>query len=206
MEQNANDLHATPLIAARALADEIDRRRSKRVRPFVVALDGGSGAGKTTLAILAAPLLGAALVHYDDFFDAAIADEEWDRSTAEQRCRRCMDWRRARREALLPLLDGRPACYRPFSFETADRLAREAVTVPPADVILLEGIYANLPGLSDLIDLSVLVHVPADVRTRRHNERENGEDLAWHGRWDAAEAYYFARIRPPSSFDLVLNL
>ncbi|SFI35461.1 Uridine kinase [Paenibacillus sp. UNC496MF] len=193
--------------AARSLADAVRlrRRHSPPGKPLLVALDGGSGAGKSTLALLAAPLIGAAVVHYDDFFDASVADEEWDRCTPGQKCRRCMDWRRARREALRPLLAGEAASYRPFSFETGDRLAPVPVVVRPADIILLDGIYSTLPELADLIGFAVLVDAPPDVRRRRHDEREPGDERDWHARWDPAEDFYFAELRPPSAFDLVLR-
>jgi hypothetical protein len=61
------------------------------------------------------------------------------------------------------------------------------------------------PELADLVNLSVLVDSPVDVRHRRLAAREDGEFLrCWHARWDEAEAYYFANVRPKSSFDLVV--
>ncbi|QHW34695.1 hypothetical protein GZH47_30465 [Paenibacillus rhizovicinus] len=203
----ARSLHA----AATTIASLIQSAASRYARPFITALDGGSGAGKTTLALLAAERLAdlhlaTAIVHIDDFFDAAVSDEQWDRCTDEQKCLRCMDWQRLKREALLPLLDGRAASYRPFSFDTQDHLAHDAVTVQPAAAILLDGIYGTLPELMNVIDLSILIQVPPEIRRRRHNERENSEDIEWHRRWDPAEDYYFSRLRPPSSFDHVIQL
>ncbi|QHT61492.1 hypothetical protein GXP70_16995 [Paenibacillus lycopersici] len=197
--------------AANAIAHAVRTAQAMHAIPFIAAIDGGSGAGKTTLAHLAAEQLAewripAAVVHIDDFFDASVPDAEWDRCTDEQKCRRCMDWRRLRREALEPLLAGHGANYRPFSFETDDRLAAHTVTVQSAAVILLDGIYGTLPELLDLIGLSILIEVPPATRYRRHNERENSEDTEWHARWDSAETYYFTRLRPPSSFDVVIEL
>ncbi|MBI1258940.1 MAG: hypothetical protein GC204_15830 [Chloroflexi bacterium] len=76
----------------------------------------------------------------------------------------------------------------------------------PADVIIVDGAYSSRPELSDLIDLSVLVDVPVDVRHARLLGRENADWLAgWHRRWDEAEAFYFEQVRPPSSFDLIVR-
>jgi len=75
----------------------------------------------------------------------------------------------------------------------------------PAPVIVLEGAYSARPELADLIDLTVLVDAPLQLRLARLAAREAPSFLeAWHRRWDDAEAHYFTHVRPPSSFDLVV--
>ncbi|MBM7563167.1 uridine kinase family protein [Paenibacillus sacheonensis] len=206
MTDETNHLFPDLQAAAKALAASVLAASSRFKRPMIAAVDGGSGAGKSTLTRMTAPLIGASVIHYDDFFDAAVPDEEWDLCPDEQKCRRCMDWIRLRREVLEPLLNGQPARYRPYSFETEDKLAPESVIIQPSPVILLDGIYSALPELNDLLDYKILIQVPDAIRHRRHNERENSEDIAWHRRWDPSEAYYFAQVRPPSSYDLVIEL
>ena len=72
-------------------------------------------------------------------------------------------------------------------------------------MIVLEGAYSSRPELADLVNLSVLVDSPVGVRHRRLAAREDGEFLrCWHARWDEAEAYYFSRVRPKASFDLIV--
>lgn len=72
----------------------------------MVALTG-SGAGKSTLAAEVASHVGATVIQCDAFFDATITDEEWNTSTSEWKCRRCIDWQRLHKEALLPLIAGK---------------------------------------------------------------------------------------------------
>ena len=56
-----------------------------------------------------------------------------------------------------------------------------------------------------MIDVAVLVDVPVSERHRRLASRDDKAfSDAWHARWDAAEDYYFTRIRPASSFDVVV--
>ncbi|MBY7143544.1 (d)CMP kinase [Virgibacillus sp. NKC19-3] len=83
---------------------------------MVVSLDGGSGAGKSTLAAEVASHMGATVLQCDEFFDATIADDEWDTYTLELKCHRCIDWKRVRTGALLPLITGETAHFHPFSF------------------------------------------------------------------------------------------
>ena len=179
---------------------------------MLVAIDGGSGSGKSTLAAAVAAELDAVIVPSDDFFAAAITDAEWDALGPAERAAAAIDWRRLRRDALEPLLAGAVASWPPFDFAAGTRadgtypMAAEAVTRGPAPVILLEGAYSSRPELADLIDLAVLVDVPADERHGRLLSREEQVFReAWHARWDGAEDHYFTRVRPPSSFDLVVT-
>jgi para-aminobenzoate synthetase len=86
-------------------------------------------------------------------------------------------------------------------------MQEEAKVRAPATVIILEGAYSTSPPLADLVDLAVLVDAPVEVRHARQAAREDPEFLAkWHRVWDALEDYYFNRLRPRSSFDLVVEL
>ena len=204
--------------ATSAIVDAIRRRLRDResTLPMLVAFDGGSGSGKSTLAEAVAAELGAAgldatIVEGDDFFAAEITDAEWDALGPSERAAAAIDWRRLRKEALEPLLSGRVASWHPFDFEAGTRpdgtypMAKEAVTRRPTPVILLDGAYSSRPELADLIELAVLVDAPVEERHRRIAAREERAFAdAWHARWDAAEADYFSRVRPASSFDLVV--
>lgn len=188
------------------IVSAISQRLMSHKSTLVVAIDGGSGAGKSTLAAAVASNVEATLIPCDDFFSATITDAQWDTCTPEQRCRRCIDWQRVRNEVLEPLLAGRVTLYRPFSFESEDGMASYWVKKEPAQVVILDGIYSALPELSDIVHLTVLVNVCPEIRHQRHNLREGNDDVDWHARWDPAEDYYFTVLRPPASFDLVVNM
>jgi len=197
--------------AARLVAAATSRLLGRGV-PVLVALDGPSGSGKSTLAGAVSGLVGAVIVASDDFFAADLTGAEWEARAVEERARDAIDWRRLRREALEPLLAGRAARWRGFDFAGGARpdgswgLSAQWAEREPAPVILLEGAYSSRPELGDLIALSVLVDAPAAVRAARLAAREEEAFLReWHARWDAAEAHYFAHVRPRSAFDLVVS-
>lgn len=197
--------------AARLVASASTHLLARRV-PVLVALDGPSGSGKSSLALAVAGLVQAAIVPGDDFFAADLTSAEWEARRAEDRARDAIDWRRLRREVLEPLLAGRVARWRGFDFGAGTRpdgsweLAEQWSEREPAPVILLEGAYCSRPELGDLIALSVLVEAPAKVRAARLAAREEPAFLRqWHERWDDAEEFYFERVRPRSSFDLVVS-
>jgi uridine kinase len=201
--------------AASMVVAEVRRRMRDRQgsAPLLLAFDGGSGSGKSTLAALVAAELNAAIVESDDFFAAEITDAEWDAMGPRERAANAIDWRRLRREALEPLLAGKPASWHPFDFEAGTLpdgtypMADKAVTRRAASVIVLEGAYSCRPEISDLIGLCVLVDLPPSERHRRIGLREEDGAFvdAWHARWDIAEDYYFRHVRPPASFDLVVT-
>ncbi|CAG7608136.1 Uridine kinase [Paenibacillus solanacearum] len=190
--------------AIQSVVSVVQQRRIGRTSPFVVSLDGGSGAGKSTLAAALVSRLGAAVIPCDDFFDATVTDAEWDSFTVVQKCHRCIDWQRVRNEALLPLLAGKAAQYRPYSFSSGNGLALHSVEKMPSEVIILDGIYSGLPEISDLVDFSILVDVSPEFRRHRHNIREGTDDADWHLRWDPVEDYYFSALRPPDSYDVIV--
>ena len=69
--------------------------------PVIVALDGRSGTGKSTLAEWMAARLGGIRVDQDDFYSGGEFDE-WRRLTPREKADRMIDWRRVRDE-----VDGR---------------------------------------------------------------------------------------------------
>ncbi len=90
-------------LAADTTVAAIRRLIANCTTPILVALDGGSGAGKSSLAMLIVEELDAALIQSDDFFAADISDAEWDMRTPAARAADAIDWRRLRAEALEPV-------------------------------------------------------------------------------------------------------
>ncbi len=208
MKDNRNN---TSKACAKIVA-AIQRRRQHASRPLVVALDGGSGAGKSTLAACVTERVDAAWIPVDDFYRADIPDHRWDDIPVDVRLDLIFDWQRLREDVIEPLLAGK--CARWYAFDFVSGLRPDGTygmqTAPteraPADVILLDGAYTAGPHLADLVDLTVLVDVPVEVRHARQAAREDADFLRrWHTLWDPFEAYYFTEVRPRASFDLVVR-
>ncbi|MDQ3698316.1 MAG: (d)CMP kinase [Gemmatimonadota bacterium] len=196
----------------RIILGAVQRMLDEHGGPVLVALDGPSGAGKSTVAAALAAVTRAVVVPTDDFFSAEITAAQWDARGAPERARDAIDWRRLRRDALEPLRAGRAAEWHSFDFAAGERLdgtyamSFDVVRRDPAPVIILDGAYSTRPELADLIDLSILIEVPAAVRLQRLAAREAPAFFAaWHARWDAAEAFHFTHVRPPATFDLIVD-
>jgi uridine kinase len=110
------------------------------------------------------------------------------------------DWRRLREQALLPLRALRRASFRRVNWDTGGG-SSGPVTVDPADLIVVEGVFSAAPELADQVDRAVFVDTPEPERLRRVRGRIAPED--WDEDWLRAEQAYFL-TRPPSSFDLIV--
>jgi uridine kinase len=192
--------------AVSSILDLAAARRPAAYRPIVIAIDGPSCAGKSILATAVALRSGASVLEGDDFYrqtlprlavmqrdampDAAVVDA-------------VIDWERLRDEALLPLRAGESATYQPYDWDAADGRLAPPKTIQPADLIIVEGVYAARPELADLVDASVYLGVDQQTRARRYAARENDPD--WVSFWERGEAHYFGAVRPPASFDLYLD-
>jgi para-aminobenzoate synthetase len=196
------------------ILQEVERLRTKLCRPLIVALDGGSGAGKTTVAERLRRLLEIVIVPLDDFYQTVVPESQWPYKSVAERLQGVFDWSRVRRQALEPLRAGRPGRWHAFDFANGlgERgtycLKTAATEVQPASIVLIDGAYSASPSLRDLVDLTVLVHVEAETRHFRTamRERDDSEFLAkWHSVWDEVEQYYFRDVCPPESFDLVVE-
>jgi uridine kinase len=180
--------------ARRVISAAAGWRAGHGTQVLVIAIDGHGAAGKSTIAAAVAESTGATLVHTDDFFDPA--------APREPGLSGYYDWRRLRAEALEPLRAGRAAEFRRFDWERGtglDGIAR----VTPGPQIVLEGVFAASPELSDLVDRSVFVDTPEPERLRRLRAQTTPSE--WDDEWLKAEQAYFSLIRPPFSFDLIVS-
>jgi uridine kinase len=171
----------------------------------VVAIDGGGGAGKSTLAKGIRDRLGNVSILRTDHFYLPLNEYRAGRLTPDEAYRRYFPWERMRDEALTPLRRGQTARYQRHDWET-DRLD-QWVTVEPDEIVLVEGVYSARPEIRPLIDLAIFVETPRDERRRRMLSRghlESDIDNDWLTPWMAAEDWYFANVRPAEHADLVV--
>jgi uridine kinase len=185
---------------------KIGELMNEKDKPILVALDGRSGTGKSTIAKKIAERLGGVEIIADDFW-AGGSNDEWDRKSPKEKAELAIDWKRIRTEVLEPLLAGKSASWQPFDWKAGHGLSQDLLHSEPKPLIVLDGAYSTRPELQDLIDFSILVEIPDDTdRRTRLRERESEEYMNdWHGRWDIAEDYYFSEVRPRESFDFVIS-
>ena len=192
--------------AVSSILELIAARQARIDRPVVIAIDGPSCAGKSILATAVALRSGGAVVEGDDFYQTMLPklsvaqrDQMSDAAVVDA----MIDWERLRDKALLPLRSRQPATFQPYDWDADDGRLAPPKTIPAANVIILDGVYAARPELADLVDVAVYLGVDPQTRARRYLERHNDPD--WVRLWERGEAHYFSAVRSPASFDIQLN-
>jgi hypothetical protein len=157
----------------------------------VVAVDGPSGAGKTSLAArLGACVDGAAVVHLDDVYPG------WD--GLEAAIPRLVAW------VLQPVSVGRPPRWRRYDW-VAGRYA-EWHEVPACEVLVVDGVGSGARACAPYLDALLWVEATESERYRRAMARDGvGYRPHWR-RWAAAEQVHHARERTRERADVRLRL
>lgn len=165
------------------------------ISPFVIGVAGGSGSGKSTLTrgVLASVAPGmAAVVMQDNYYreQSHLATEERRKTNYDHP--HAFDWPLMVQQ-VQALCRGEAIEMPQYDF-TRDNRAPHTVTVQPAPVIVIEGLFALYDAeLCQAMSLKIFVDTAADVRFIRRLQR----DMAERGR--SAESVihqYLDTVRP----------
>lgn len=184
------------------LIESIDSSLAFRGR-VTVAIDGNSGAGKTSLAGLLGSIYDANILHMDDFFLPQ------DKKTPERLATPGgnSDVERFKDEVLrhLTQLNPKPFSYRPYDCQSGGY--GEPVEITPRPVSIVEGVYSLHPRLARAFDVKVFMKAAPDVQRARILARSNAEMLERFEReWIPLEDAYFSALRIEKSCGVVLEL
>jgi uridine kinase len=187
-------------------------------RPLVVAIDGMSCVGKTSLANELAAILDGAerpvlRVSYDDFHNPREVRHRRDRLSAEGYLLDSYDAGSLRRLVLGPLAENeRRVVTASFDLASDEVVSPEPTSIEDSAVVLVEGEFLLAPDFQDAWDLSVLlVAEPATVLARA---LERDADLGtpeqvrelYLRRYLGAWALHEERHDPWSHADVVVDL
>jgi hypothetical protein len=180
-------VHGAELRTFRSVADDILARPPRRGGTRIVAVDGGSAAGKTTFARRLAATLGASLVHTDDV--------AWWESF--------FGWSPLLIEGVLePVLAGRSVSFRPPAWEQRERDG--SIVAEPGQALVVEGVGAGRLELTTYLDHLIWVDTDRQLALQRGLARP-GEDPVFWREWELAEEEHFERDRPWARADLLVT-
>ncbi|MCP9000635.1 chorismate-binding protein [Pseudarthrobacter sp. RMG13] len=162
--------------------------------PVIIAIDGRSGAGKTTLAIeLAAQLRNhhkVALFHLEDIYPG------WNGLTA--------GIERYVSTVLTPLSRAEPATWTSWDWER--HYDGDTRVTLPAEIVIVEGVGAAAAVARPLLSAVIWADSPDDIRRKRALDRDGGTYEPFWDQWAEQEEAWLAADDVPQEADIrVLN-
>lgn len=173
----------------------------KNKESVVVAIEGGSAGGKTTLSKELEQRYQCTVLHMDDFF-----------LRSEQRTKERLaepggnvDRERFYDEVVVPLINRKKMHYRRFDCSTFSVLP--AVEIEPDTLTIVEGVYSTHPYFGKYYDLSVFIDIDSNLQKERILRR-NGQEKAqrFFEEWIPMEQKYFKTMKVKDKCDLVLRV
>lgn len=164
-------------------------RAPRAGRTRVVAVDGRSGAGKTSLAAKLSDTLSAPVVALEDLYGG------WD--GLERGIGVLVS------EVLGPLAAGRAA--RVPRYDWAAGTCGAPWTLEPPEVLIVEGVGAGARRAAAYESVLIWMETPASVRKKRALDRDGETFAPYWDAWAAQEDDMLARERTPERADLILR-
>ena len=157
---------------------------------LIIAIDGGSAAGKSTMSARLKEKYDCTVFHMDDFF---LRPEQ---RTAERlkETGGNIDRERFLEEVLEPLSRGEPVYYR--RFDCASQKILEAVEVIPKELVIIEGVYSMHPAFEKYYDLTIYLDISPEEQKERILRRNTPEKAKQYlETWIPLENKYFAEMK-----------
>jgi uridine kinase len=171
------------------IANAVRRAAPRAGGTRVLAIDGRSGSGKTSLAATLRDQLQAPVVSLEDLYGG------WDG------LEHGIDLLVA--AVLEPLAAGQAA--RVPRYDWVAREWAEPVAVEPPPILIVEGVGAGARRAAAFESVLVWLEVPAPTRKKRALDRDGATFAPYWDRWAAQEDAMLDRERTPDRADIVIG-
>lgn len=168
----------------------------------LVAIEGGSACGKSTLGEVMRSVYNCTVFHMDDYFlpPEKRTKERFDEVGGN------VDYERFNAEVLTPLKNGEETItYRKFDCSTMSLLPPTTERVAP--LVIIEGAYSMHPTLSDKYDISSFLDITPE-KQRARIEKRNSPAFAkrFFEEWIPLEMKYFNSLSIKEKCDIVIEV
>lgn len=190
----------SPFLPLLNAIDTLIRSYTDNQKPFIVAIDGRCGSGKTSLAKDLSEIYDCNVFHMDDFY------LPFDMRTKErlERPGGNVHYERFNDEVLVPLLRRDQVTYIPYQCYTVNY--GEPTIINPKSINIVEGSYSLHPSLSQLYDCKVFLTIKEQVQIQRIRKRSGEEKLIqFLNKWIPLENRYFTELNIQSISDWILD-
>lgn len=166
----------------------------------IVAVEGGSGSGKTSLGKMLEEVYNCTVLHTDDFF---LRPEQ---RTAERYKEAGGNFDRERflSEVLEPLRKGENIVYRKFDCSTMS--PGEEQRIKPKKLVIIEGVYSLHPETEKYYDFSVFLDISKELQRKRILERNGQMSESFFKKWIPLENIYFEKTGIRQRCDMTVRI
>lgn len=165
----------------------------------IIAIDGRSASGKSTLTQFLAENISCDIVHTDDFFlpFEKRTDERLSLPGGN------IDHERLLSEILVPLKNGESYTYSKFSCKNGT--FTEGENVNPKNITIVEGSYSCHPELFNFYDLHIFLNIDKELQKQRILQRNKDKAEMFFERWIPLEEKYFSQLSIKDKCEIVLS-
>ncbi len=158
--------------------------------PAVIAIEGGSASGKSTLGEILKNIYDCNVLHMDDFFlrpEQRTADRYSEAGGN-------IDRERFLEEVLIPLKNNETINYRRFDCSSLKILP--SIKITPEKLTIIEGAYSMHPEFEKYYDYSVFLDISPEKQKLRI-EKRNSPEMAqrFYNEWIPLENEYFSKLK-----------
>ncbi len=185
-----------PFLPLFAKLDQMPKNNS-----CVIAIEGGSASGKTTLGEMLKKLYDCTVFHTDDFF---LRPEQ---RTAERYAQigGNIDRERFVEEILIPLSKNQPILYR--RFDCSSMSLTPATKVIAKKPVVIEGVYSMHPDFEKFYDFSIFLDISPELQKSRIAKRNSPQVATqFYNDWIPLEQLYFSNMYTKSRCDMIIPI
>ena len=183
---------------------KLARLRCQPDQLLIIAIDGCGGAGKTTfcqaLALEIEPWAHPQVLKLDDFYHP-LTPAQRKKLHQQQACKGYFNVTEFKKNILNPLTNGVKVGYKPYDWLGGE--SNQTLELLPTGVLIIDGVYAFSKPLRDMIQLSIFVDTPEQLRKQRLIARPQ-LDTEWVDHWQATETWHHQQQQTVSATDFVL--
>lgn len=167
----------------------------------ILAIEGGSASGKTTLGEMLREIYGCTVFHTDDFF--LRPEQRTPERYAEAGGN--IDRERFLEEVLVPLSRNEAVNYRRFDCSTFT--LSSAVEIVPEKLTVIEGAYSMHPSFSEYYDISVFLNISPEFQRERILKRNSPQDAErFFNQWIPLEREYFSKLQIQKNCSMTVDI
>jgi len=182
---------------------ELFKEIEKRKNDFstIIAIEGGSASGKTTLSEILKTKYNCAVFHMDDFF---LRPEQRTKERLSEAGGN-VDRERFEKEVLLPLSKNENVLYK--KFDCSSKTILSPVEISKTRLCIVEGAYSMHPELQKYYSFSVFLDISPDTQKNRILKRNKPIlQRRFFEEWIPMENKYFSEFDIKNKCNIVINV